>query len=396
MKWRQNRLVVVLSLTGFVTSFGAYVVAANLPSYSRETGAGLIVIGFLIALYDIAEIFIKPLGALLSRKIGEWAVLRIGLVLFILASGLYLVLPPQWLILVRLLQGAGAAFFSVMSMTLLIRYFMERKGTVLGIYGAFKNAGYVLAPTIGGFFVYYHGFQSIFGLCSGIGLLVIILTYVIRPKLCPLAGYASALQRKNKKSPALKDLLDSVKNRRTLPIFLIMFFNMIFMAAFFGFLPVLLSSKGLDPLDAGFVLALNAAVYLAVQPFAGRLSDSLGRKKVITLGLALCTLCISFIPFLPNPFYIGAACLMAVGIGCVAPLGEAFIGDVSEEDSLALNLGIAGSYKELGEMTGPLTMGFVGQALGLQWAFLMVGMAGIGSLICLGFLKEVREASPAH
>ena len=386
---KSRLLVLVLSLTGFVTSFGAYVVAANLPSYSKETGAGLIAIGFLIALYDLAEIFIKPFGALLSKKIGEWAVLRIGLALFILASGLYLFLPPQWLILVRLLQGAGAAFFSVMSMTLLIRYFMERKGTVLGIYGAFKNAGYVLAPTIGGFFVYYHGFQSIFGLCAAAGLAVIILTYVIRPHLH--AANASVVIKKNKKSPALKDLLDSVKNRRTLPIFLIMFFNMIFMAAFFGFLPILLSSKGLDPLQAGFVLALNAAVYLAVQPFAGRLSDSLGRKKVITLGLALCTLCISFIPFLPNPFYIGAACLMAVGIGCVAPLGEAFIGDVSEEDALALNLGIAGSYKELGEMTGPLTMGFVGQALGLQWAFLMVGIVGIGSLICLSFLKEVAR-----
>jgi MFS family permease len=391
MKGREKLLLIVLSLTGFVTSFGAYVVAANLPSYSKETGAGLIVIGFLIALYDLAEIFIKPLGALLSKKIGEWAVLRIGLALFILASGLYLVLPPKGLILVRLLQGAGAAFFSVMSMTLLIRYFMERKGTVLGIYGAFKNAGYVLAPTIGGFFVYYHGFQSIFGLCSGIGLIVIILTYVIRPHLH--AANASVVLKKIKKSPALKDLLDSVRNRRTLPIFLIMFFNMIFMAAFFGFLPILLSSKGLDPLQAGFVLALNAAVYLAVQPFAGRLSDSLGRKKVITLGLALCTVCISFIPFLPNPFYIGAACLMAVGIGCVAPLGEAFIGDVSEEDALALNLGIAGSYKELGEMTGPLTMGFVGQALGLQWAFLMVGVVGIGSLICLSFLKEAKSAA---
>ncbi len=413
MKGRENLLLIVLSLTGFVTSFGAYVVAANLPSYSKETGAGLIAIGFLIALYDLAEIFIKPFGALLSKKIGEWAVLRIGLALFILASGLYLFLPPQWLILVRLLQGAGAAFFSVMSMTLLIRYFMERKGTVLGIYGAFKNAGYVLAPTIGGFFVYYHGFQSIFGLCAAAGLAVIILTYLIRPvesasKLSsppPAGGDLPAISlagkgegetalsqvKRAKKSPALKDLLDSVKNRRTLPIFLIMFFNMIFMAAFFGFLPILLSSKGLDPLQAGFVLALNAAVYLAVQPFAGRLSDSLGRKKVITLGLALCTLCISFIPFLPNPFYIGAACLMAVGIGCVAPLGEAFIGDVSEEDALALNLGIAGSYKELGEMTGPLTMGFVGQALGLQWAFLMVGIVGIGSLVCLSFLKEVAR-----
>ncbi|MBN1104505.1 MAG: MFS transporter, partial [Deltaproteobacteria bacterium] len=352
----------------------------------RETGAGLIIIGFLIALYDIAEIFIKPLGALLSRKVGEWAVLRTGLVLFSIASGLYLLLPPQWLILVRLLQGAGAALFSVMSMTLLIRYFAERKGTALGIYGAFKNSGYVLAPTVGGLFVHYHGFVSIFVLCLAIGLLIFVLTYVIRP-----GGAASAsvdAGRKRKQSPALKDLIASLKDRRTLPIFAIMFFNMIFMGAFFGFMPVLLSRKGLDPIEAGAVLAANAAFYLAVQPFAGRLSDGLGRKRVIAFGLALSTLSIGLIPFLGSPFYIAGACLLALGIGCVAPLGEALVGDVSEEESLALNLGIAGSYKELGEMAGPLSIGFVGQGMGLACGFLFVAVVGVGSLVCLGFLRE--------
>ena len=379
-------MLVVLSLTGFVTSFGAYIVAANLPSYARETGAGLLLIGLLIALYDIAEIFIKPFGALLSRKWGEWAVLRVGLLLFSLASGLYLILPPEWLVVVRLVQGAGAAFFSVMSMTLLIRHFMERKGMALGIYGGFKNSGYVLAPTIGGFFVYYHGFQSIFALCLAVGLLVIILTFLIRTRISPAASAPAV--GKNKKGPALKDLLSSLKNKHTFPIFLIMFFNMIFMAAFFGFMPVLLAKKGLDPIQTGVVLAVNAAVYLAVQPFAGRLSDSMGRKKLITFGLTLSTCCICLLPILGSPFYIGVACLLALGVGCVAPLGEALVGDVSAENVLALNLGIAGSYKELGEMVGPLTMGFVGQTLGLNWAFFMVGVAGVGSLICLGFLKE--------
>jgi len=385
-KWKERLLLLALSLSGFATSFGAYIVAANLPAYSKETGAGLLVIGFLIALYDLAEIFSKPLGAVISRKIGEWAVLRIGLALFSFASGLYLFLPEGYLVLVRLLQGFAAAFFSVMSMTLLIRYFMDRKGTVLGIYGAFKNSGYVLAPTIGGFFVYYHGFQSIFALCFGVGMMVIALTYLVRPR-APLSG-AGALERKNKKAPALKDLLHSLKNRKTFPIFLIMFFTMIFMAAFFGFMPVLLSSKGMDPVRAGVVLAVNAAVYLAVQPFAGRVSDTLGRKKVIGFGLSLCTLCVTLIPFLSHPYYIGSACLMAVGIGCAAPLGEALVGDASEEHMLALNLGIAGSYKELGEMAGPLAMGFVGQTVGLSWSFVLVGFAGVVSLICLGFLRE--------
>ena len=391
VKRRKSFLLILLSLTGFTTSFGAYIVASNLPAYSRGTGAGLILIGFLIALYDIAEIFIKPLGAVLSRKIGEWQVLRAGLVLFVLASGLYLVLDPDWLILVRLLQGAGAAFFSVMSMTLLVRHFADRKGTALGFYGAFKNSGYVLAPTIGGMFVYYGGFGSIFALCMAVGLLVLLLTFLFRPRIENDPGAETAKRKRH--DPALRELLSSLKDRRTLPIFGIMFFNMIFMAAFFGFMPVLLSKKGLDPMGAGLILALNAVFYLAAQPFSGRLSDTLGRRRVIGTGLVVSILCTGALPFLGAPYYVLAACLLAVGIGCVAPLGEALVGDVSDQDNLAINLGLAGSYKELGEMAGPIGLGFIGQTLGLDYAFLMVGVAGIGSLVCLGMLRERKGPS---
>ena len=387
-KNRKLFLLGILSLTGFVTSFGAYIVAANLPAYSRETGAGLILIGVLIALYDVAEILAKPLGGLLSRSWGEWAVLRTGLMIFSIASGIYIFLPPAWLILIRLMQGAGAAFFSVMSMTLLIRYFADRKGAALGIYGSVKNTGYVLAPTIGGFWVYRWGFQSVFLLCLGIGLLVIVFTYLIRPG-SPSAGFSPA-DNKKRNTPGLTIILNSLKNRRSLPIFLIMFFNMIFMAAFFGFMPILLSGKGLDPLRAGFILALNAVVYLAVQPFAGRVSDSFGRKKLITLGLTVSTVSIAALPFLGYPYYILGGCVLALGIGCVSPLGEAFVGDVSDDDDLALNLGVAGSYRELGEMVGPVSMGFVGQTIGLDWAFLLVGVSGIASLFCILFLRENR------
>jgi DHA1 family tetracycline resistance protein-like MFS transporter len=388
---RNFSLLLFLSATGFVTSFGSYIVAANLPAYSRETGAGLIAIGILIALYDVAEIMIKPLGGLLSRRWGQWSILRAGLVLFALASGIYLILPPQWLILIRLLQGAGAAFFSVMSLTLLIRHFRDQKGMALGIYGAVKNSGYVLAPTIGGILVYLSDFQSVFILCLAVGLLVIVLSYLVRPRSDADGELPDGRQRK--KNPALNDLLNSLKSRQTLPIYLVMFFNMIFMAAFFGFMPVLLAAKGLDLLQAGIVLGCNAVVYLTVQPLAGRLSDTFRRKKLIAFGLSTATVSIMLITFFGAPYYLIFSFMLAIGIGCVAPLGEAFVGDVSHPDDLAINLGIAGSYREAGEMVGPLAMGFIGQTMGLDWAFILVGLAGFASLICIAFL---REQQPGH
>jgi len=60
MKGEESLLLIVLSLTGFVTSFGAYVVAANLPAYSKETGAGLVGIGSLVCLSFLKEAKIVP------------------------------------------------------------------------------------------------------------------------------------------------------------------------------------------------------------------------------------------------------------------------------------------------------------------------------------------------
>jgi MFS family permease len=381
-------LLLFLSLTGFVTSFGSYIVTANLPAYSRETGAGLIAIGILIALYDIAEIVVKPIGGLLSRHWGEWSILRAGLMLFALASGIYLILPPQWLILSRFLQGAGAAFFSIMSLSLLVRHFADQKGMALGIYGAVKNSGYVLAPTIGGVLVYLSDFQSVFVLCMAVGLLVIVLSYLIRPRSS--ADRQTLAANRIKKGPALNDLLNSFKNRRILPINMIMFFNMMFMTALFAFLPVELAAKGLDLLNAGIILGCNATIYLAVQPLAGRLSDTFSRKKLIAWGLSAATMSIILITFFRFPYYLIFSATLAIGVGCVSPLGEAFVGDVSDPDDLAINLGIAGSYREAGEMVGPLSMGFIGQTMGLDWAFLMVGLAGFASLVCIVFLRELK------
>ena len=53
-------LLATLALSGFVTSFGAHVVATNLPTYAETVGAGAFTIGRLIAVYDFAELFAKP------------------------------------------------------------------------------------------------------------------------------------------------------------------------------------------------------------------------------------------------------------------------------------------------------------------------------------------------
>ncbi len=129
----------ILGFVGFVTSFGAHIVAVNLPEYAKEVGIGVAMIGFLIAAYDFAEIIAKPIFGTLSDKQGMKKTLLIGIMVFIGASLLYLIVPPQWLLGIRFLQGIGAAALSAVSLALVGVYYKKNRGRAYGIYNAIKG-----------------------------------------------------------------------------------------------------------------------------------------------------------------------------------------------------------------------------------------------------------------
>jgi len=75
------RLAVILGFVGFVTSFGAHIVAVNLPIYAQQVGVGVAIIGLLIAVYDLAEIVAKPLFGALADRRGMKQTMLVGIAL---------------------------------------------------------------------------------------------------------------------------------------------------------------------------------------------------------------------------------------------------------------------------------------------------------------------------
>src|SRR5438128_2010709 len=98
---------------GFVTAFAAHAVAANLGRYALGHGGSLWELGLLLAIYDGAEVLLKPLfGGLVDRR-GAKPVMVGGLAAFALASLAFVVAgDPHLLAAARFAQGAAAAAFS--------------------------------------------------------------------------------------------------------------------------------------------------------------------------------------------------------------------------------------------------------------------------------------------
>jgi MFS family permease len=178
-----------LYAAGFTTAFGAHAVAAGLGAESADIGLSLLGLGILLALYDIAEVFLKPVFGALSDRIGPKPVIVGGLLAFSAASliGLWAD-QPALLAAARLGQGMAASAFSPASSSSIARLAGRKTGHYFGRYGSWKGLGYAIGPLLGALAILSGGFGFLFGILSALGLGVAVWTIVSVPQLKPLPG----------------------------------------------------------------------------------------------------------------------------------------------------------------------------------------------------------------
>lgn len=369
--------LLILALCGFVTSFGAHIVATNLPPYAKAIGAGAFVIGLLIAIYDFAELFAKPLAGFMADRRGMKLTLLVGLSIFVAGSLLFLIIDPKLLLLVRFVQGLGAAALSTVSIALVAKYFAHGRGKAFGIYNAIKGAGYVIAPALGGFLIHAYGFAMIFIVSASVGGFALLLSLL--------------LPRDQNKSHSLEDndeitlrqFFFIFKERRLLPVYAVIVINMFLVGILFGFLPVYLYGIGYTPLGSGSVVSVATFSYLLVQPFAGHIGDKIDMQTTVVFGLLIAALAIVAITFTSGTILIAIAVAAGTGIGTVWTNSDALISMLAKQTQLGASIGAAQSFKEFGDMVGPLLVGLVTQLYGVRAGFVSCGVLALGCLVLL-------------
>ena len=390
---RRRWALIVLSFVAFVTTFGAHIVAVNLPVYAKQVGLGALGIGVMIAVYDFAEVFAKPLSGYVADRRGKAGTMIAGLAVFSLSSLLYLFVDPRLLIVVRLLQGLGAAAFSVVSLALVAEYYSDMRGRALGVYNAAKGAGYVLSPLIGGTVVALHSFSAIFVVCAAVGGLALLLCLTLRqPKRAGLPSAAEGSARTQVGSPPalddgddfdLRRMAAAFSDHRLAPWFAVIVVNMFFVGILFGFLAVYTSSLGYGQVQVGLVVSLCTLAYLLVQPLSGALADRWGARSIILAGLVLSGASVVVLPFTSGAALAAAALVAGLGVGAVWTNCDTMVSNLADPDKLAATMGAAGSFKEIGDMLGPLTIGILAQAAGLQVGFVLCGLLGLVAALAL-------------
>ncbi|OGO29520.1 MAG: hypothetical protein A2Z16_12430 [Chloroflexi bacterium RBG_16_54_18] len=368
--------ILILGFVAFVTSFGAHVVAVNLPVYAAQVGVGLAMIGVLIAAYYAAEVVAKPVFGAIADRRGMKQTMLAGLVLFVAASLAYLWVDPRFLILIRFIQGVGAAALSAVSLALVGAYAVQWRGRAYGIYNSIKGAGYVVSPIIGGAIIMQSDFSMIFAASAAVGILAFPLTLILpRPGIEVKSG-----MKDEDNEIGLSSLLGVFRQSSLWPWYVVTVVNMFFVGILFGFLPVRVYDLEYGPLMNGLILTAVSASFLLIQPLAGMLADRVNPTFTIRTGLLVAGICIILVPVASGWLLFVLAILAGIGVGTVWTNTDSLISQLAREGKLGATMGVAGTFKEIGDMLGPLLIGMVSQAFGLTTGFVTCGILGLFAL----------------
>lgn len=164
-----------------------------------------------------------------------------------------------------------------------------------------------------------------------------------------------------------------------------------------GLAPLYLAAHGAGPGEVGAVAAVYPAVWGAGQILAGWLSDRVGRRPLITLGMlvqagALVVLVAGEGRF---AFALVAAVLLGAGTALVYPTLLAAVSDAVQPRDRAQAVGVYRFWRDSGLVVGALLAGFVADTLGSGGAIVLAAALTAGSGFWVGSTRSLGGRFPS-
>ncbi|HEY2422163.1 MAG TPA: MFS transporter [Neobacillus sp.] len=181
-----------------------------------------------------------------------------------------------------------------------------------------------------------------------------------------------------------------METKKVLPIlFLVMFLVMVGFGIIIPVLPFLAEKVGGNPTELGLLMAVYSLMQLFFAPMWGRISDRIGRKPVMMIGIT--GLAISFfIMAMANSLWVLFVARIIGGILSSAnmPTTMAYVADITSPEERGKGMGIIGAATGLGFIFGP-AIGGIFSKTSLNVPFYIAGISSVITLILvMVLLKE--------
>lgn len=182
--WCRRMVLAACVLASSMAFIDGTALPVALPRLRADFGADLASVQWVLNGYMLALASLTLIGGALADVYGKARMLRLGCVLFGLASAACALAPsPAWLIAARVAQGAAAAIVTPASLALIgATYPRAERNRAIGLWAAASALTTAGGPVLGGWLTETFGWPSVFWINPPLALVTVGILLVFAPK----------------------------------------------------------------------------------------------------------------------------------------------------------------------------------------------------------------------
>lgn len=337
----------------------------------------------------------------LSETVGRRKVLLWGWV-FALPIPFMILYAPSWgwIVTANILLGINQGFAWSMTVTSKVDITTaDQRGLATGFNEFVGYSGVAIAGIATGYLATDYGpRESLFGFGLAIIILALITAFLFAKDTLPWAKAEAASHRDGSHTGPLPRFPDGVSSKPGMrEIFALVSFRHRTFAALsqagcvekfvdalvWAFFPVYLVSKGHSVVEIGWVVGVYGLVWGASQLWTGPLSDKVGRKWPIVLGMWMAGAGVASTLMVDGIFmWSVTAAFTGVGMALLYPTLIAAVSDISHPDWRGSSLGVYRFWRDTGYGIGALAIGLIADytdtiEAGFWFTAVAMGLSGL-------------------
>lgn len=355
--------VILVMAASFFFMFSTMFVNPLINGYAKSLGASSAFAGVIVGIMSIASMFLRPIAGNLTDKLSKYCLSLIGGILIMVGVIGYVIAPASnWLLIFRLINGAGFVLCTV-CMSTWLAFLVPRAhvGQAMGFYGLMNALAMAVAPALA-INVYQKTGYRLALIASAIAafMMVIIIQFVGN--------------RANPKKVTAKKKADSshqfkIIQKNVLPIALL---TTLFAFPYFATQADLVTyaqERHLN-VNVGSFFLIYAVVLLVIRIFLKNFFDTVkfGIWFWVSIGATLIYLLL--LSTMKNNLMMAlAAAFMAIGYGVIYSILQStalLLAPISEQGlaSSTFYLGL-----DIGMAFGPIIMGLISDLLPIKFFY---------------------------
>ncbi|WP_157900676.1 MFS transporter [Mycobacterium rhizamassiliense] len=390
---RLPREVWILSWANIMVALGYGVISPALPSFARSFGVSIKAVTFLVTVFSLSRLCFAPISGQLVQRLGERRIYISGMLIVAVSTAACAFSEAYWQLMVyRIISGIGSTMFYVSALGLMIHISPpDARGRVAGLFITSFMVGAVGGPAVGALAAGW-GLTAPF-IVYGVALLgvAVVLFYSLRNSELTAPG------------PPTRSTVTMREALRFRAYWASLGANFATGWSAFGLRVALVPLFITDVMGRGVgIIGIALGAFAAGNAVAmipsGYLSDRMGRRTLMIVGLALSGVATIFLGAASSLHaFLGAAFVVGAVTGIYMSPMQAAVADILGNEARAgAPVAAVQMMSDLGAIVGSMTLGWVAERLSYGWGFVISGIVLLIAAVGWVAAPETRTVPDAE